>query len=123
MSAATTQDGFRRECECVLWGSNGQLVRHANPVHLLGLVEGSQPCGRQRRYITQKPVDVLRQLAQICPPVGTVLEPCAGAGSAGVAAIAEGRSFVGVEITVHYSDIANQRLRETTERPNRQARS
>jgi DNA methylase len=34
---------------------------------------------------------------QICPPAGTVLNPFAGAGSTGVAAILEGRNFVGID--------------------------
>jgi site-specific DNA-methyltransferase (adenine-specific) len=106
------RDGFRRECEYVLWASNGQPVRHPEPVYLPGLVEGSQPRGRDRRHITQKPVTVLRELARICSPGGTILDPCAGAGSTGVAALLEGRGFVGVEITAHYADVARERLRE-----------
>lgn len=107
------RDGFRRECEYILWGSHGPLARHSDPVYLPGLVEGSQPRGKDRRHITQKPVPVLRQLVRVCPPGGTVLDPCAGSGSTGIAALAEGRKFVGIEITDHYAAVARQRLQET----------
>ncbi|MBP2704381.1 site-specific DNA-methyltransferase [Microbispora sp. RL4-1S] len=108
------RDGFRRECEYVLWGSNGQPHRHAEPLYLPGLVTGSQPRGRGRVHITQKPVDVLRQLIAVCPAGGTVLDPFAGSGSTGVAAALEGRSFVGVELTAHYANVARQRIAEAT---------
>lgn len=104
------RDGFKRECEYILWGSHGAPVRHDTPIYLPGLVEGSQPRGRDRQHITQKPVEVLRRLIQICPPEGTVLDPFAGSGSTGIAALAEARHFVGVEITDHYAAIARERL-------------
>ncbi|WP_327587005.1 site-specific DNA-methyltransferase [Nonomuraea sp. NBC_00507] len=101
--ARPVRDGFRRECEYILWGSHGAPFRHDTPIYLPGLVEGSQPRGHQRHHIMQKPVEVLRQLVRICPAGGTVLDPCAGSGSTGVAALAEGRSFIGIEITSHYA--------------------
>ncbi|WP_329520490.1 DNA-methyltransferase [Spirillospora sp. NBC_01491] len=107
------KDGFRRECEYVLWASSGPPVRHAQPIYLPGIVEGSQPRGKARQHITQKPVDVLRELVKICPAGGTVLDPFAGAASTGVAAVAEGRDFIGVEITEHYATIARERLATT----------
>ncbi|MEU9888680.1 DNA methyltransferase [Sphaerisporangium sp. NPDC051011] len=111
--ARPQRDGFKRECEYVLWGSNGQPFRHAEPVYLPGLVEGSQPRGAERHHITQKPVDVLRQLIRVCPPEGTVLDPFAGAGSAGVAARLEARRYIGIEITAHYAEVARGRLADT----------
>lgn len=104
------RDGYRRECEYVLWGSSGEPLRHAQPIYLPGWVEGSQPRGRERRHITQKPVEVMRQLIKICPPGGTVLDPFAGAGTTGVAAELEGLSFIGIELTDHYSRVTQERL-------------
>ncbi|MGW9432547.1 DNA methyltransferase, partial [Streptomyces decoyicus] len=63
-----------------------------------------------RVHITQKPVEIMQQLVQICPEGCTVLDPCTGSGSTGVAALREGRHFVGVELSSHYSEIAEQRL-------------
>jgi site-specific DNA-methyltransferase (adenine-specific) len=112
--ARPQRDGFRRECEYVLWGSNGQPLRHADPVYLPGYLEGSQPRGSERQHITQKPVEVMRQLVQICKPGGTVLDPFTGAGTTGVAALAEGRSFVGIEQTEHYAQVARDRIAQAS---------
>jgi site-specific DNA-methyltransferase (adenine-specific) len=40
----------------------------------------------------------MQQLDQVCPEGGTVLDPFTGSGSTGVAALREGRRFVGVEL-------------------------
>lgn len=45
-----------------------------------------------------------------CPPDGIVLDPFAGAGTTGVVALEEGRSFVGIELNPTYAAIARQRL-------------
>ncbi|MFI0742826.1 DNA-methyltransferase [Streptomyces sp. NPDC021100] len=108
--ARPTQNGFKRECEYVLWGSNGEPYRHAPTLYLPGWLEGSQPRGEERRHITQKPLAVMRQLVQIAPPGGLVLDPCAGAGTTGAAALAEGRSFLGVELSATYAQVTRERL-------------
>lgn len=102
--------GFRRNCEYVLWGTNGPIDGATNPVYLPGLVSASQPTGGNRVHITQKPESVMRELVRICRPHGTVLDPFAGSGSTGVAALAEGRGFVGIEMSQHYYDVARRRL-------------
>lgn len=55
----------------------------------------------------------MRELVKISPEGGTVLDFCAGSGSTGVAALLEGRDFIGVEKTEHYASIAADRLTET----------
>jgi site-specific DNA-methyltransferase (adenine-specific) len=105
-----TRDGFKRECEYVLWGSHGEPTRHAPSVYLPGWLEGSQPRGKDRVHITQKPVSVMRQLVRIASAGGTVLDWCAGSGTTGVAAIEEGRRFVGVEASGEYAAAARRRL-------------
>lgn len=47
----------------------------------------------------------------ITPPGGTVLDPFAGSGTTGIAALAEGASFIGVEMTDEYIPITEGRLR------------
>lgn len=104
------KDGFKRECEYVLWATHGEPYRHAPTIYLPGYLRGSQPRGKERQHITQKPVEVMRELVRIAPEGGTVLDPCTGAGTTGVAALAESRRFIGIEYTKHYADIARQRL-------------
>ena len=104
--------GFRRSCEYVIWATNGPVDGAANPVYLDGFYSASQPRGKNRHHITAKPVELMRELVKICKPGGVILDPCTGSGSTGVAAIAEGRGFVGIEITRHYSEIAAARIAE-----------
>lgn len=111
--AARPQKGrFTQNCEFIVWGSNGDMDGSRNEVYLPGLYSGSQPAGKKRQHITQKPVEVMRELVKISPPGGTVLDFCAGSGSTGVAALLEGRDFIGVEKTRHYAEIASDRLTE-----------
>ena len=52
-----------------------------------------------RLHTCQKPVKLLRRMIRVsCPPGGTVLDCFMGSGSTGVAAHAEGREFVGIEL-------------------------
>jgi DNA modification methylase len=104
------KDGFRRQCEYVLWGTNGEPYRHAPTIYLPGILEGSQPRGKDRLHITQKPISIMRQLVQIAPVGGMVLDPFAGSGSTGAAALAEGRQFLGIEGSAQYAEVARARL-------------
>jgi DNA modification methylase len=68
---------------------------------------------RLRRNIhpTVKPLALMRWLVGlVTPPEGIVLDPFAGSGSTGVAALLEGRSFLGIEREERYVDIACARL-------------
>lgn len=100
----------KQDCEFIVWGSNGTMTPGNEPLYLPGLYTGSQPRGTARRHITQKPEPVLRQLVRIAPPGGTVLDPFAGSGTTGAAALAEGRSAVLIEASAHYAGIIRDRL-------------
>jgi site-specific DNA-methyltransferase (adenine-specific) len=55
--------------------------------------------GRRNHHVTVKPLELMRYLCRlVTPPGGTVLDVFAGSGSTGVAALAEGFNFVGVEL-------------------------
>jgi site-specific DNA-methyltransferase (adenine-specific) len=107
--SARPQSGrFTSSCEYVVWGSNGGMpIDYAAPV-LPGFYQANAP--RDRDHITQKPLSVMRDLVKICPKGGTVLDPFMGSGTTGVAAVLEGRSFVGVELTEHYYQVAERRI-------------
>lgn len=70
------------------------------------------PDGLRNTHETVKSVALMRWLIRlITPPGGTVLDLFAGSGTTGVAALAEGRRFVGVEQDEQYAAIAEARLR------------
>lgn len=61
---------------------------------------------------TVKPLSLCRYLARLTktPTGGVVLDPFAGSGSTGCAAVMEGRSFIGIEQDAEYADIARRRI-------------
>lgn len=66
---------------------------------------------RANHHPTVKPVKLMRYLCRlITPPGGTVLDPFAGSGTTGVAAILEGFRFIGIEREAEYVEIARARI-------------
>jgi DNA modification methylase len=85
-----------------------------------GVVNAGDP---DRFHPTQKPVDLCEYLiATFSNPGDTVLDPCAGSGTTGVAALRTGRRFVGFEITPEYHERAAARL-DAVLRPSEDAMS
>ncbi|WP_181786042.1 DNA-methyltransferase [Streptomyces phytophilus] len=107
--------GFKRECEYVLWATNGPVDAARNPIYLPGLFSASQPRGSKRHHITQKPDALMTELIKVCVPEGTVLDPFTGSGSTGVAALASGRDFVGIELSEAIATTARTRLADVGE--------
>lgn len=100
---------FRNHVEYVCWGTHGPLDAERNPVYLPSVYRCTPPSG-DRLHTTEKPLRLMRDLMQIVPKGGTVLDPFAGSGTTGAAALMEGRSFIGVEMTDHYHAVATERL-------------
>lgn len=102
---------FRADAEFVVWGSRGPMPMRAD----VGVLPGSWACApvtsSQRVHLTEKPVAIMEAIVRICPPGGLVLDPFAGSGSTGVAALRAGLRFVGVERDPTYFQIACERLR------------
>lgn len=62
----------------------------------------------------QFPVAMVQRLVRaLCPNNGIVFDPYMGAGSSGVAAMAEGRRFIGAELEKKYFGLASARLEAT----------
>ncbi len=99
---------FAAQCEFVVWGSAGALPIDYSDACLPGFFSAASP--REREHTTQKPLEVMRQLVKICPKAGTVLDPFMGSGTTGVAAVLEGRDFIGSELTRHYYEVAERRI-------------
>jgi site-specific DNA-methyltransferase (adenine-specific) len=82
-------------------------------------------CSRDRfkaisrnHHPTVKPTDLMRYLCRlVTPPGGIVLDPFAGSGSTGKAAILEGFRFIGVEREAEYIEIARARIQREAEKP------
>jgi site-specific DNA-methyltransferase (adenine-specific) len=69
-----------------------------------------KPTNAVRTHPTEKPVDALRVFVRhCCPEGGVVLDPFAGSGSAGEAALLEGRRFLGFEIDATHATNARKR--------------
>lgn len=99
---------FSAACEYVVWGSRGGMINDLTAPCLPGFFQASSP--RDREHITQKPLTVMRELVKIAPPGGIILDPFAGSCTTGVAALNEGRRFIGSEQIKHYADIGAKNL-------------
>jgi len=66
---------------------------------------------RANIHPTVKPISVLCWLTRlVTPPGGLVLDPFTGSGSTGIAALLEGRQFLGIEREREYVQVARARL-------------
>jgi site-specific DNA-methyltransferase (adenine-specific)/modification methylase len=69
--------------------------------------------GNEERYHpTQKPLEVMKWVIELCPKSETILDPFMGSGTTGVAAIQLGRKFIGIEREPKYFDIACKRIEQ-----------
>ena len=76
-----------------------------------GTVIPSKKPKERYEHMTAKPVDLLQHLIRIfSAPRALVLDSFAGSGSTGVAAILEGRDFIGYEIEPDMANRAQERL-------------
>jgi adenine-specific DNA-methyltransferase len=75
---------------------------------------GRQRSSKERTdHPAQFPLRVVERIVRGCSSLGdVVLDPFAGSGSAGIAAAAFGRVFVGIEIEKRYCEMAGERLGE-----------
>lgn len=78
---------------------------------------GTRNAARSRNHHpTVKPIDLMRWLVRLVTPAGgLVLDPFAGSGTTGIAAVLEGREFIGIEREAEYAEIARQRIRHYKE--------
>lgn len=101
---------FCAQCEYVVWGSAGPMPIDREVGCLPGFYEFSYP--QDREHITQKPVDLMAAMIEICPPGSVVLDPFMGSGTTGVACILRDRKFIGCEQSAEYFDVACKRIED-----------
>lgn len=99
---------FTSQCEYVVWGSRGGMGLDFSAECFPGFYVANPP--KDRDHITQKPLSVMRELVKIAPKGGTILDPFMGSGTTGIAAVLEGRKFIGIELTEHYHQVASERI-------------
>jgi DNA modification methylase len=90
------------------WSSYWSAARACSYSRVKALLDGKE-------HPTQKPVEVMKWCLDLADkragkPVGSILDPFMGSGTTGVAAVEEGRNFIGIEISDKYFDIACRRI-------------
>jgi DNA modification methylase len=114
---------YRKPADSGVLGTNTGWRRDVEPVYVLGawprraaqwsaVIEARGGiCNAVMRtgHPHTKPLDVMEQLVERCPP-GVIADPFAGSGSTLVAARNLGRRAIGVEIEERYCEVAARRL-------------
>lgn len=113
-SRAPHKGYFRHQCEYVVWGSNGPLPKaeHAGPFP--GCIRETVKQS-DKFHMTGKPTPLMQELARVVPPGGVILDPFMGSGTTGVAALLEGRRFIGIEREAEYVEISRARIAEAAQ--------
>ena len=110
-AARTLAAGYpRHQCEYVIWGSKGPLAERPAGTGLT--IPGClrYPVTRDKAHPTEKPLALLLDLLKVGRPGGAVLDPFAGSGTTGAAALRSGCSFLGCEMSAEFHAIASERL-------------
>ena len=99
---------FRQQAEYIVWGSNGDMPL-SRPVSCLpGVFKYGNP--QNRIHLTEKPLQLMRDVVKITEPGGRILDPFAGSGTTVLAAVLEGYSATGIEVTDTYAKLARERI-------------
>jgi site-specific DNA-methyltransferase (adenine-specific) len=106
---------FANGAEYLVWGSRGHLGAQPDAPCLPGVYSVASPRGDERVHITQKPLLLLRELIGITTPGAVILDPFMGSGTTGVAAVLEGRRFIGIEKSPDMAALARDRIIEAEE--------
>ena len=104
---------FRQQAEFIVWGSNGKMPLERNVCCLPGVFRQVNPANRI--HVTEKPLQLMRDVVQICTPGGRILDPFAGSGTTVLAAVQEGYEAVGIELTDAYFQLGTQRVEQALE--------
>ena len=108
--------GFLNSCEliCCMW-NKGHTWNFGKQNEMHNFIETPICMGRERvkdpKHPTQKPLKVMRRLIELASrPDDLILDPFAGVGSTGVAAVELGRRFIGIDAEEAYVEAARRRI-------------
>ena len=99
---------FRQQSEFIVWGSNSAMPVNRPVGCLPGVFRYTNP--QNRIHVTEKPLQLMRDIVKICEPGGRILDPFAGAGTTVLAAVREGYEAVGIEVTDAYFKLGSDRV-------------
>ena len=99
---------FRQQAEYIVWGSNGDMPISRPVPCLPGVFQYGNP--QRRIHLTEKPLQLMRDVVKIVEPGGHLLDPFAGSGSTILAALLEGYSATGIEVSDAYASLAKERI-------------
>lgn len=107
--------GFRPQHEVILHLTRRSPEFHAADVGNVIRHKAKRVPSGDRSHPTEKPIDLMGQLMSVASPVGgTVLDPFAGSGATGVAALLEGRRCILIEKDPAYCDVIRRRIRDAS---------
>ena len=66
---------------------------------------------QNRIHVTEKPLQLMKDVIQICEPGGRILDPFARAGRSILAAVEESYEAVGIEVTDAYYKLGSDRVK------------
>ena len=72
------------------------MFKYGNPQH--------------RIHLTEKPLQLMRDVVKITEPQGRILDPFAGSGTTVLAAVLEGYEATGIEMSEEYARLAAERI-------------
>ena len=104
--ARPRRGGFKQQAEFIVWASKGAMCRR--DVYLPGVF----PCVLKlpKKHLTEKPLQLAREVVRLVPEGGVVCDPFAGSGTFLVAAKEIGLDWVGCETNDVYYCVAAERL-------------
>ncbi len=100
---------FRQQSEYIVWGSNGPMSVNRPVPCLPGVFKHGNP--QQRIHLTEKPLELMREVVRIAEPGSLILDPFAGAGTTVLAALLEGYRAMGIEVSEQYAGLAHERIK------------
>lgn len=98
--------GFRQQAEFMVWASKGAM--HTREVCLPGVF--AHALDMPKKHLTEKPVDLAREVVKLVPEGGVVCDLFAGSGTFLTAAKEAGLRWIGCETNDAYYGVAAQRL-------------
>lgn len=104
---------FTQQAEFIVWGSKGAMDTQRRVLSYSNVLPGvfrHRVDPNDKHHTTGKPTPLMHEIVRISEPGGLIIDPFAGRGTTGVAALQLGYRFLGCELSPEYAAIAHRRL-------------